>query len=1248
MASAVTDPTASLQAALGEFQSMLSAEDRQKLEQIKGKPAADAAIQFTASLDRDNAAKRKGPSISSRLYSVLLSVQQFSSVLDTFVSSNPAIAALVWGTVKLTMMVVTNFLTYYEEVSKAFINFDKWSPRFSEYKLLFPSSIRLQAAICEFHASIIRCCKQVVQMLQRSWQSQLVNSLTKSFQSEIEDQIRLIKDRAREVSFEVELAKAQSDYQEQQQQARERASASSHRLALTSFISLSNAEITEAQRWRETLDRQKKAENYQRLLDEISTFDHVSAFNLARSKRYHSTGSWVFQTHEWSNWEKADKSRILWLSGKIGAGKTVLSATIVDHLLVSRRASESISFFFPRFDHAESLLADTIIRSLIRQNLQPDLVAKLSDALTKASSSFYSQDSVLKLLVSKLAFFSTNYILIDALDECEPKERQKLLQMLGAAVNTSSSIVKIFVSSRDSLENEMLTTLSQVTKIRMDAPEAVSDLELFTRQSLSERMNMGQLAIGSIVSLERICDALTTKAQGMFLWVALEIDDICSQVCEEDILVVLRNLPATLTDIFTRALIRILRQGNQRIAKDVFKWVSVAKRPMLIGELQEALTIRLGESYSKPQRRPQRIKNLPVWCANLVEIDDISNSVQFVHHTVLTFLVDTSIINSNFPELDEFHNSLEDLDTSAGELCVTYLEWNDFRTALEPFKAPFKQTIIAPEPGEMIKVALNNEWRNAAAAKISHLVLQPKQRSNKVLEYPGLMSVVGNQKQARGDSDSRDRSHPFLEYAATYWIMHTRLLPSHSPVYWPWKRMLTGDHHIAKTPWAPQELQSSILKWACNSCHLAIFDTHMSSDSLTLSQLHEYSCSMVAESRSIWVLKKCLSNIVDFAPSYWTEDMLLRMKIETVASYLLSPEDIDLARQTQQWSIFKMYRPEMMHWNDQWDINAIADNPGLLELAYYASVQWGLAGLMSKLVTIEPSLCDVPDCVDIQPLEVAVMTEKIFVVSFLLYHGRIDPNQSCSGYGWCYTPRMVSHFDSLLQLAICKNNPEIINLLIGWEASVNGPNWKQNRLFSTIWSHPRKVNLNDGSGPGSRLALKEAGVTSGRDHEEFPFWAEKPFEGTVDAEIARRGKLEAGLEPHSIRIQTDYEVTWEQNPKYIQPEYNTPFYTTIDVRGLAPLHCAIIVAAAGDPVDSNNLEPMELLLKLGADPNIQDIYGMTPLHLAVSQRHLESIKVLLKGGADTTIISNKREKPWQYASRIRFHQGVQILSGYAH
>ena len=96
--------TKSLEIALSEFSSVLTDNDRKQLQQIKGVPDAAAALVFTAKLDASNSTRR-GKSIGARAYSMLQSIQQFSTIVDTFVSSHPDIAALVWGSVKLTVLV---------------------------------------------------------------------------------------------------------------------------------------------------------------------------------------------------------------------------------------------------------------------------------------------------------------------------------------------------------------------------------------------------------------------------------------------------------------------------------------------------------------------------------------------------------------------------------------------------------------------------------------------------------------------------------------------------------------------------------------------------------------------------------------------------------------------------------------------------------------------------------------------------------------------------------------------------------------------------------------------------------------------------------------------------------------------------------------------------------------------------------------------------------------------------------------
>jgi len=97
-------PAKPLEDAILAFQGILSDDQRRELHHNKNVPDVDAVLVFTAELDARNRG-RKGRSIASNLYSVLQSVRDFSAIVDTFVASHPEVAALVWGCVKLTMLV---------------------------------------------------------------------------------------------------------------------------------------------------------------------------------------------------------------------------------------------------------------------------------------------------------------------------------------------------------------------------------------------------------------------------------------------------------------------------------------------------------------------------------------------------------------------------------------------------------------------------------------------------------------------------------------------------------------------------------------------------------------------------------------------------------------------------------------------------------------------------------------------------------------------------------------------------------------------------------------------------------------------------------------------------------------------------------------------------------------------------------------------------------------------------------------
>lgn len=93
-----------LHQALQDFESKLDQDERSRLQALKSVPDASSVLAFTSRLDRENTAKGSR-CVASRLYTFLESVQQFSEVVSTFVSSHPTVAALVWGSVRFVLLV---------------------------------------------------------------------------------------------------------------------------------------------------------------------------------------------------------------------------------------------------------------------------------------------------------------------------------------------------------------------------------------------------------------------------------------------------------------------------------------------------------------------------------------------------------------------------------------------------------------------------------------------------------------------------------------------------------------------------------------------------------------------------------------------------------------------------------------------------------------------------------------------------------------------------------------------------------------------------------------------------------------------------------------------------------------------------------------------------------------------------------------------------------------------------------------
>ncbi|KAI0144755.1 hypothetical protein BJ166DRAFT_557699, partial [Pestalotiopsis sp. NC0098] len=1021
------DPTWVLQDALGKFEAALSPEDVSRLHEIEGTPSADSVVHFTALLDQKNA-QRRGPSIASRIYTFLSSVQQFSSIVDVFVSSNPTVAALVWGAVRLTMLITVNSCSYFDEISKLFLKFGHWSPALKEYESLFPSSLRLQQAICNFHAATILCCTQVVIMSKRSWTAHFAKAFRSPAQTELKEFVDAIQNRAREFKLEVGLAKAQSDQEEAKLQTQERQSANKHRTMLSRFVVNAASAFQNTTDSQSTLVTEQKKRINKGRLDSISTFDYLAPFKRARARRYPGTGSWITEMSIFQEWKDSNSSEVLLLLGKIGSGKTILAANIIDYLSLNREPQNAVCFFFPMFDFPKSLEAETIIRSLIRQNLELAHVPYVEDYIKAAESSYYDFTSLRGLLRCKLNLFEKNFIVIDALDECMPSERQLIYETLKSAFGSGSAI-KLLIISRGSLKEEVKSMIGIDFQIPMDSPEASMDLPIYIRQCLEDRRDTGDLAINHPGTLEKIIQSLIAESQGMFLWAALEIEDICAQVCEEDVIRTLDNLPKTLGETFSRAVHRIISQGTAAIAKDIFRWVSAAQRPLLVDELKEALSIKLDETHSRPETRIQCVEKLPHWCGNLVDIDELSGAVQFVHHSVQLYVYDTKIARLETREAQDFHGSQPAIDDSVGRLCITYLDWNDFKTAMIQSEKTITQQKL-PDPMDIAIQSFRNETRSKRLARLSRFM----QAGSEAIQKPATTYNIPKRLQPGDEgTDTIGGMYPFLGYAKEFWFSHVADLKAGSRLHAIWTNMISGNHHMVKPPWGAKELNepaTHVIAWALARNHHT-FILYLIDKVFEYPQHHRQVITIILPYvKELDVLEQYLSKLL------LHESQITVQGVEAVTAFFSKGQPLGLP---MMWE--SEFKRDIWYDNDASDNtpNKVLDpklwREALKEfktlpfsrLAVYCTLVYhGLAEEMCDMMAMDESLGGLPSTLGVSPLLVAIVSKHIRARD-LLMRRNVDPN-------------MLHHGWSLLYVAVKMGcSGAFAKTLIDYGARVNDP-----------------------------------------------------------------------------------------------------------------------------------------------------------------------------------------------------------------
>lgn len=221
------------------------------------------------------------------------------------------------------------------------------------------------------------------------------------------------------------------------------------------------------------------------------------------------------------------------------------------------------------------------------------------------------------------------------------------------------------------------------------------------------------------------------------------------------------------------------------------------KRPLSLQELREAIAVEPCQPYSKPDRLVNGMHRVTSWCENLIVLDEEDDVVQFAHHTVKQYLLGLP----SDQRLRGFHFELSEVDHEAGEICVTYLNFNDFKTQLIP--QPKAQLPITP--GAIVGAALGYGTKSNAAASLLRSVA--RRSSRKPNNTDVVQQLASHDRSTAGDPSERfSLGYPFLRYASENWLLHTANLEyGKSRTYDLWLEMLQSEQTLGQTPWTLEQ-----------------------------------------------------------------------------------------------------------------------------------------------------------------------------------------------------------------------------------------------------------------------------------------------------------------------------------------------------------------------------------------------------------------------------------------------------------
>ncbi|KAH0556219.1 hypothetical protein GP486_005853, partial [Trichoglossum hirsutum] len=428
-----------------------------------------------------------------------------------------------------------------------------------------------------------------------------------------------------------------------------------------------------------------------------------------------ATFQWIWKNKAFCQWLEGDKA-IFWVRGKPGCGKSTLMKLLFQNrsTLSMQMANTFASgpiiashFFCGRGARLERSI-DGLLRSLLIQILKedPSLFGYVLEAYRQMRESRNNSDGIQWSISNLRRIFTSSIIekpptrgvciFIDGLDECDGPLQDHLSFLRRIVTHPAvKSTIKICVSSRPvailCAGFQGYPELSLPEETSRDIYNYVHEKTEYLSQSGEDGDDDFQLLRAEIIQ----------RANGVFLWVSLVVEELLKGDAEGDTICELRDrlssIPPDLDGMYRRILGGIEERYREE-TRLMLRLILCALHPLTLEEFRFAMAFGSGRSFDSQisttnsrelvRGDKEMEKRIRSRCGGLVEATtieaEVHATVKFIHESVKDFLLSEDGIR--VLELDPNESPVVEGHRYLLRSCIQYLtipEIGDFLSSLE-------------------------------------------------------------------------------------------------------------------------------------------------------------------------------------------------------------------------------------------------------------------------------------------------------------------------------------------------------------------------------------------------------------------------------------------------------------------------------------------------------------------------------------------------------------------------------------